>query len=194
LALRFRRFIRWMLIAILGLGLLGLAAAFGVYRSLSSGLPDVASLRDVEMQEPMYVHAADGKLMAVFGETRRYPVDIEDVPEQLKHAFLAAEDADFYKHGGIDPKGIGRAVWLVLTKREAVSPAAARSPSRWRASSSSATSTATRARPKSAGHAHREDAEQGRDPRAVSQQEFLRQPRLRHRRRRRVLLRQVAES
>lgn len=107
-----------MLIAILGLGLLGLAAAFGVYRSLSSGLPDIASLRQVEMQEPLYVHAADGKLMAVFGETRRYPIDIADLPEQVKRAFVAAEDSDFYKHGGIDPKGISRAVWQVLTKRE----------------------------------------------------------------------------
>ncbi len=118
LALRFRRFIRWTLIAILGLGLLGLAAAFGVYRSLSAALPDIQSLRRVEMQEPLYVHAADGRLMAVFGETRRYPVDIAEVPEQVKRAFVAAEDAGFYRHGGIDPKGISRAVWQVLTKRE----------------------------------------------------------------------------
>ena len=46
--------------------------------------------------------SADGKLIATFGETRRIPVEIEDVPEQLKQAFLAAEDADFYSHRGID--------------------------------------------------------------------------------------------
>ena len=53
--------------------------------------------------------------MALFGETRRYPVNIEDVPQRLKQAFLAAEDARFYKHHGVDYKGIARAVWLLAT-------------------------------------------------------------------------------
>jgi len=66
----------------------------------------------------MYVYSRDGKLMALFGETRRYPVNIEDVPQRLKQAFLAAEDARFYKHHGIDYKGIARAVWLLATTED----------------------------------------------------------------------------
>ncbi len=49
----------------------------------------------------MYVYAAD-ELMAVFGETRRTPITMKDVPEKLKQAFLATEDARFYEHGGVD--------------------------------------------------------------------------------------------
>lgn len=112
---RLRRWLRWILVVFLVLALIGAAAAGGLYYAISSKLPDVQTLRDVEMQEPMYVYAADGKLMAVFGETRRTPITMKDVPERLKQAFLATEDARFYEHGGVDYKGIARAVWLLAT-------------------------------------------------------------------------------
>ncbi len=115
---RFRRWLRWTLILTLVLALIGAAAAGGLYYAISSRLPDVQSLKDVEMQEPMYVYAADGQLMAVFGETRRSPVSMDQVPERLKQAFLATEDARFYEHGGVDYKGIARAVWLLATTRD----------------------------------------------------------------------------
>ena len=84
---------------------------------VSSRLPDVQTLRDTELQEPMYVYASDGRLMALFGEMRRYPVDIKKVPLQVRQAFLAAEDANFYDHGGVDVKGVARAVWLLAKTR-----------------------------------------------------------------------------
>lgn len=115
---RLRRWLRWMLVAFLVLALIGAAVAGGLYYAVSSKLPDVQTLRDVEMQEPMYVYASDGKLMAVFGETRRTPITMKDVPERLKQAFLATEDARFYEHGGVDYKGIGRAVWLLATTND----------------------------------------------------------------------------
>ena len=110
---RFLRFLAWAFLACLVLGLAAVAVVGVWYFSVSSKLPDVQSLRDVEMQEPMYVYSRDGKLMALFGEMRRYPVKIEAVPERLKQAFLATEDARFYEHGGIDYKGVARAVWLI---------------------------------------------------------------------------------
>ncbi|MBP6796501.1 MAG: penicillin-binding protein 1A [Luteimonas sp.] len=110
---RFLRFLGWAFLACLVLGLAAVAAVGVWYFSVSSKLPDVQSLRDVEMQEPMYVYSRDGKLMALFGEMRRYPVKIETVPERLKQAFLATEDARFYEHGGVDYKGVARAVWLI---------------------------------------------------------------------------------
>jgi len=112
---RFRRFLRWSLILVLVLGLLGAITGGILYAAVASKLPDVEALRDIEMQEPMYVYARDGRLIALFGETRRYPVDIEDVPERLKQAFLATEDARFYEHGGIDYRGVARALWLLAT-------------------------------------------------------------------------------
>ncbi len=115
---RFRRWLRWMLVAFLVLALIGAAVAGGLYYAISSKLPDVQALRDIEMQEPMYVYASDGRLMAVFGESRRIPITMKDVPERLKQAFLATEDARFYEHGGVDYKGIARAVWLLATTND----------------------------------------------------------------------------
>src|SRR5690606_5777035 len=113
--LRFRRFLRWALLAAIGLGVLGVIALGTIYYLISPKLPDVQTLHDVELQEPMYVYARDGRLMAVFGETRRYPVDIAEVPERLKQAFIAIEDSRFYEHHGVDYRGVARAVWLLAT-------------------------------------------------------------------------------
>jgi len=112
---RLRRLLRWALFALAGLALLGAIALGTLYYLVAPKLPDVETLRAVEMQEPMYVYAKDGRLMALFGETRRYPVSIQDVPERQKQAFLAIEDARFYKHHGVDFKGVARAVWLIAT-------------------------------------------------------------------------------
>src|SRR5690606_36911318 len=110
---RFRRLLRWLLL----LALLGIVAALvaggSLYYVVSSRLPEVDSLRNVELQEPMYVYARDGRLMALFGEMRRYPVRIEDVPEAVKQAFIAIEDNRFYEHDGVDYKGVARAIWLI---------------------------------------------------------------------------------
>lgn len=112
---RIRRWLGWILATTVVLALLGAIAAGGLYYAISSKLPDVQSLKQVELQEPMYVYSSDGRLMAVYGETRRYPIQMKDVPLRLKQAFLATEDARFYEHGGVDYKGIARAVWLLTT-------------------------------------------------------------------------------
>lgn len=114
---RFRRLLRWTLITFIAFSLLGLAGLGALYYVVASKVPDVESLRNVELQEPLYVYASDGKLIGLFGETRRYPVSIQTVPERVRQAFIAAEDANFYHHHGVDPKGISRAVWQTLTKR-----------------------------------------------------------------------------
>jgi penicillin-binding protein 1A len=115
---RFRRLIRWALIAFIGLSLLGLIGLGSLYYVVSSKLPDVPSLRNVELQEPLYVYASDGRLIGLFGETRRYPVAIAKVPDKVKQAFIAAEDSHFYTHNGIDYTGIGRAVWQIVSRKE----------------------------------------------------------------------------
>ena len=109
---------RWLrrLALLAGLGLaLGILALGIVYWLVAPRLPDVQELRNVAMAVPLSVYTADAKLIAQFGEARRYPVKIDKIPTQLKQAFIAIEDARFYKHEGLDFKGITRAVWLLAT-------------------------------------------------------------------------------
>lgn len=86
-----------------------LILAGGTILTMSSGLPSAHSIKDIELKIPLRVYSADKLLIAEFGEERRKPIDIEDVPELLKMAILASEDDNFYQHPGIDIKGIIRA-------------------------------------------------------------------------------------
>jgi penicillin-binding protein 1A len=108
-----KRLLRWAVILAFSGLLLGVLAVGVAYWLVAPRLPSVAVLRDYHMQVPLRVESADGKLIATFGETRRIPVSIEQVPDNLKHAVLSAEDADFYHHPGIDWRGIVRAAWHV---------------------------------------------------------------------------------
>jgi penicillin-binding protein 1A len=112
---RWRRIARWALFSVLGLFVLGILAAATAYWLIAPTLPSVATLRDVRMQVPLTVMSRDGKLIARFGEMRRMPVAIDEVPACVREAFLAAEDARFYEHPGVDWRGIFRAVWLLAT-------------------------------------------------------------------------------
>ncbi len=110
----FKRLLRWGLILAFS-GLLLAVLAVGVaYWLVAPRLPSVSVLKDYHMQVPLRVESADGKLIATFGETRRIPVAIANVPDNLKHAVLSAEDADFYHHPGVDWRGIVRAAWHVI--------------------------------------------------------------------------------
>jgi len=112
---RLPRTLRLILLGGVTLAILATIAAGLLVMSITAKLPDVQTLRTTELQEPMYVYARDGRLMGLYGEMRRYPVDIEDVPARVKQAFLAAEDARFYQHHGVDYKGVARAIWLLAT-------------------------------------------------------------------------------
>jgi penicillin-binding protein 1A len=109
------RLLRYALYLALAGALAGALALGTAYWLISPRLPSVETLKDVRLQVPLRVYTSDGKLIAAFGETKRTPIRIQDVPIQVKQAFLAAEDADFYSHSGIDVGGIFRAVWLVIT-------------------------------------------------------------------------------
>jgi len=112
---RFFRLLRRALLFLVGLAVLGVIAIGVLYWLISPRLPDVQELRNVQLQVPLSIHTKDGRLVALIGETRRYPVKIQDVPADVKNAFLAIEDARFYEHPGIDWRGITRAVWLLAT-------------------------------------------------------------------------------
>jgi penicillin-binding protein 1A len=92
---RLGRFILYLLLT--GLLVLSIAAA-ALTMKVASELPSIDALRDVQLQVPLRVYTRDRRLLAEFGEKRRNPVHIEDVPQDLVHAFLAAEDDRFFEH------------------------------------------------------------------------------------------------
>jgi len=72
-------------------------------------LPEISSLTDYRPKQPLRVLSADGVLLGEFGEERRNFTPIDRIPKVMKDAVLAAEDARFYEHGGVDYKGVLRA-------------------------------------------------------------------------------------
>ncbi|WP_373777067.1 penicillin-binding protein 1A [Glaesserella sp.] len=97
--------------ALLTLIIVGGIAAGLLYVHLKGDLPDVSTLKTVELQQPMQIFTSDGKLIGEVGEQRRIPVKLDEVPPLLIDAIIATEDTRFYDHKGIDPKGIIRAIW-----------------------------------------------------------------------------------
>jgi penicillin-binding protein 1A len=79
------------------------------YVYLKPALPDVDSLREVQLQVPLRVYTRDGRLIASIGEQRRIPVRYDQLPPKLIQAFLATEDDRFFRHHGVDWQGILRA-------------------------------------------------------------------------------------
>lgn len=110
------RIAKLILSTLLTLFVLGCVAVGAVYVYLKADLPDVESLKTVELQQPMQIYTADGKLIGEVGEQRRIPVPLARIPQQLINAVLATEDARFYEHHGLDPIGIARAVTVAITK------------------------------------------------------------------------------
>jgi len=91
----------------------------GLYLYLSPNLPPADTLRDVKLQTPMRVVSRDGLLIGQFGEQKRTPLRYDQIPQSFINALLAAEDDQFFEHGGVDLMGLGRAVAeLVATGRK----------------------------------------------------------------------------
>lgn len=83
---------------------------------VEANLPSVDMLRDVQLQVPLKIYSADGKLIAEYGEKRRTPLTLEQIPQKLKDAVIATEDRRFYKHPGVDIRGLMRAVVNLVSK------------------------------------------------------------------------------
>jgi penicillin-binding protein 1A len=92
----------------------GVAAAAGLLWHYSKSLPDYSQLQDYEPAVMTRVHAADGSLLAEYAHERRLYIPIQAVPKLVTNAFVAAEDKNFYEHGGIDFSGIARAAVLYV--------------------------------------------------------------------------------
>ncbi|WP_217512743.1 penicillin-binding protein 1A [Vibrio metschnikovii] len=113
------KFIKRLLIFSLICIILGVTTIFGFYFYVKPDLPDVAELKDVRLQTPMQVFSEDGKLIAQFGEKRRIPLRLDEMPPELLEAVIATEDSRFYEHYGFDPIGITRAAVAVMASGSA---------------------------------------------------------------------------
>ena len=89
--------------------IVGVAGAAALLWHYSQSLPDYSQLQDYEPAVMTRVHAADGSLLAEYARERRLYIPIQAVPKSVINAFIAAEDKNFYEHGGIDFSGIARA-------------------------------------------------------------------------------------
>jgi penicillin-binding protein 1A len=108
---------RWIFRAFLWIGGLGLAGGIallltvGVALSMAyPNLPDVSDLADYRPKLPLRIYSSEGALLGEFGEERRNLTPIGEIPTVVKDAVLAIEDARFFQHGGVDYKGMMRAV------------------------------------------------------------------------------------
>lgn len=115
----FGRFLRLVLLLSITVIFCAILASVYFLDKLHSELPDIKQLRTVEYQVPLSVYSRDNILLAQFGDKKRVPITFDQAPEPLIHAFLAAEDGNFYSHPGVDFKGLTRAaIQLILTGKK----------------------------------------------------------------------------
>ena len=96
----------WALMSLLFLLLVG--GSF-LYLYLESQLPNVDSLKTVQLQVPLQIFSKDGLLIQEYGEKKRIPLTYEEIPKLLVLALVATEDQRFFEHPGVDIMGLGRA-------------------------------------------------------------------------------------
>ncbi len=96
----------------------GSMAVSGAYYYVAVDLPAVDTLKSVQLQVPMRIYSRDGRLIGEFGEYRRIPLQLEQIPPIVIEAFLAAEDDRFYDHPGVDYQGLARALLTLAVTGE----------------------------------------------------------------------------
>ena len=105
---------------------IGIGAVAGVAAGALAGwvvaqflhVPQVDVLENFRPATTTHVYAEDGSEVASWAVEQRVELEPEDIPDHLKKAIVAIEDADFYDHGGVDPQAIMRAAWYSLRDRK----------------------------------------------------------------------------
>ncbi len=97
-----------VLILQIPIGILG--GVLGAYLAYSQRLPEIPDLNSYQPRTVSTFYADDGTVIGVFFKQRRFVVDLNQIPKHVVNAFLAAEDARFYEHNGVDWHGIVRAM------------------------------------------------------------------------------------
>jgi penicillin-binding protein 1A len=106
----------WLAVFWGGLGLIiaGLTVIFIAYAYFSQNLPSVESLKFYQPKTVTYFYSLDGQVIGEYSHERRIVKPLSEIPLIVREAFLATEDAKFYRHGGIDPPAIIRAAYKSL--------------------------------------------------------------------------------
>jgi len=109
----------WFYPSLIAASLVLVAAGVGALTVvlLWPNLPSLEVLTDYRPKIPLRIYSAEGELIGEFGEEKRAVVKIQDVPQVMKAAILAAEDDRFYQHGGVDYLGVARAAMANLQGR-----------------------------------------------------------------------------
>ena len=115
------RLIKTSLISALIGTLLSIFLIGGGYFLLKPSLPEINLVDEDALQIPLKVYSADGVLIGEFGDQKRRTIEFKDIPENLKNAFLAAEDDKFFQHKGIRVPSLARAFYQMVKSREIVS-------------------------------------------------------------------------
>ncbi len=102
----------WLALAFVAAGAAGLA--LGSWRNLCADCPSIAQIATFEYQQTSKLLSHDGRQLAELGIEKRTPVSLSALPEHVPQAFVAIEDRRFYRHHGVDPRGLARAVFRVL--------------------------------------------------------------------------------
>ena len=110
----FMRFFRWLLVAVVGFSVLIGMAIGGLYLYLGGDLPKINSLSEYRPPTITEVFSDDNRKIGEFYTERRIVIPLSQIPQTLKEAFIAAEDARFFKHKGIDFVSIVRAFFKNL--------------------------------------------------------------------------------
>ncbi|MGD9076675.1 MAG: transglycosylase domain-containing protein, partial [Desulfobacteraceae bacterium] len=105
-----KRFFRFILWSSLILGLFAVSIVAVLWYIWSSNLPYIGSLREYNPPIITEVFSDDGEVIGRFWEEKRIVVPLDQLPNHLINAFIAAEDARFFKHEGVDILSIARAL------------------------------------------------------------------------------------
>ena len=113
----FKKWWQLLLISLVVLGLVFTALVGFAALLIYPQLPSLESITNYQPKLPLQIYSEDGYLIGEFGEERRAFIDIKNVPKNLIAAVLAIEDRRFYQHGGVDIRGVFRAVFNNVTGR-----------------------------------------------------------------------------
>jgi penicillin-binding protein 1A len=92
----------------------------GAFFALTHDLPQIRALEDFKPDAVTRIYSADKVLLAELFVEKREPVPLKTIPRYLTAALVATEDRKFYKHSGVDLKGIARAVYKDIKAGEFV--------------------------------------------------------------------------
>lgn len=103
-------FVKLLITSSVFLLIIGVFTLAGGYYYYSSDLPDLKDITNYNPNLVNEIYSSDGKLIARFGLQKRMLVNLDEIPEHVKEAFIAVEDKRFFEHSGIDFIGILRAL------------------------------------------------------------------------------------